>query len=44
MDTKTPVVLDGKYFEILFVKNEIVKAMCTICKEQKNEKNTFLVR
>jgi len=37
-ENKTPVILDGKFFEVVIVKYEIVKAICMICKEQKNQK------
>jgi len=40
-ENKTPVILDGTFFEVVIVKNEIVKAICMICKEQKNEKKTI---
>jgi len=29
-ENKTPVILDGKFFEVVIVKNEIVKAICMI--------------
>jgi len=35
---KTHVILDGTFFEVVIVKNEIIKAICMISKEQKNEK------
>ncbi|CAI6360367.1 unnamed protein product [Macrosiphum euphorbiae] len=40
-ENRTPVILDGTFFEVVIVKNEIVKAICMICKEQKNEKKTI---